>query len=185
NGVFPGSGIDSQTGYIGEIVAMANFSETWPLSGHMPCDGRILSIAEHDTLFFLLGNTFGGDGITTFAIPDLRGRTPVGASLGWNGPAIPAGTRFGGYSSRPVLSVGNLPPHTHSLPCPADYGVQGGLPGQDGVANNNDFVVFIDLFFALDPRADIGVQGGLPGIDEQFNNNDFVVFIDLFFAGCP
>ena len=68
--------------------------------------------------------------------------------------------------------------------CPADMGVQGGVAGQDGVLDNNDFIVFIDYFFASDPRADVGQQGGLPGADGQFNNNDFIVFIDLFFAGC-
>ncbi|HYD01085.1 MAG TPA: tail fiber protein [Phycisphaerales bacterium] len=186
NGVFPGSGINDDVGYIGEVIAMAPFSDSFSPAGHLPCDGRTLAIADYDTLFFLIGTTFGGDGISTFAIPDLRGRTPVGASLGWNGaPAIPAGTRFGGHSSRPALSGANVPPHSHTLPCPSDYGVQGGVPGQDNHADNNDFIVFIDLFFAFDPRADIGVQGGFPGIDELFNNNDFVVFIDRFFAGCP
>jgi hypothetical protein len=68
---------------------------------------------------------------------------------------------------------------------PADLGRQGGLTGFDGVLDNNDFVAFIDAFFALNPAADLGVQGGLPGTDGLFDNNDFVVFIDRFFAGCP
>jgi PKD repeat protein/glucose/arabinose dehydrogenase len=67
---------------------------------------------------------------------------------------------------------------------PADIGRQGGLPGFDGVLDNNDFVVFVDLFFAADPRADFGSQGGVAGSDGLFNNNDFVVFVDRFFAGC-
>ena len=41
------------------------------------CDGQLLSIAEHDALFNLIGTTYGGDGVTTFALPDLRGRLPV------------------------------------------------------------------------------------------------------------
>ncbi len=69
--------------------------------------------------------------------------------------------------------------------CPADLGVQGGTPGQDGLLNNNDFVVFIDFFFTGDLRADLGVQGGGPGHDGLLNNNDFVAFINLFFGGCP
>ncbi|HZW05786.1 MAG TPA: GC-type dockerin domain-anchored protein [Phycisphaerales bacterium] len=68
--------------------------------------------------------------------------------------------------------------------CPADIGGTGGLPGADGVLNNNDFVVFIDRFFAHAPSADIGTTGGVPGSDGVWNNNDFVVFIDQFFAGC-
>jgi hypothetical protein len=69
--------------------------------------------------------------------------------------------------------------------CPADLGATGGVAGQDGILDNNDFVVFIDYFFGNDPRADVGQTGGLPGQDGQFNNNDFVVFVDQFFAGCP
>jgi hypothetical protein len=68
--------------------------------------------------------------------------------------------------------------------CPADIGRQGGIPGNDGLLDNNDFVMFIDYFFNGNPLADRGVQGGLPGHDGVFDNNDFVVFIDQFFAGC-
>jgi len=68
--------------------------------------------------------------------------------------------------------------------CPADIGVTGGTPGQDGALNNNDFIVFIDYFFAQHPLADRGSTGGVPGADGVWNNNDFVVFIDQFFAGC-
>ncbi|HZW05488.1 MAG TPA: immunoglobulin domain-containing protein [Phycisphaerales bacterium] len=67
---------------------------------------------------------------------------------------------------------------------PADIGSTGGVPGADGVLDNNDFVVFIDSFFNANPLADVGQQGGMPGPDGQFNNNDFVVYIDMFFAGC-
>ncbi|HYD01201.1 MAG TPA: PQQ-dependent sugar dehydrogenase [Phycisphaerales bacterium] len=63
----------------------------------------------------------------------------------------------------------------------ADVGIQGGLPGADGLFDNNDFVVFIDFFFNGDPRADMGKQGGLRGVDQMLDNNDFVAFIDAFF----
>jgi hypothetical protein len=66
----------------------------------------------------------------------------------------------------------------------ADMGSQGGIAEFDGILDNNDFVVFIDKFFALDPAADQGQQGGVSGADGTFDNNDFVVFIDSFFAGC-
>jgi hypothetical protein len=69
-------------------------------------------------------------------------------------------------------------------PCPADIGSQGGEHHSDGQLNNNDFIVFIDYFFAQNPIADVGAQGGEHHSDGQFNNNDFIVFIDLFFAGC-
>ena len=69
--------------------------------------------------------------------------------------------------------------------CVADIGSAGGLPGQDGVLDNNDFIAFINYFFDQNPAADMGVQGGGSGQDGQFDNNDFIAFINLFFAGCP
>jgi hypothetical protein len=69
-------------------------------------------------------------------------------------------------------------------PCAADIGGQGGEITSDGRLDNNDFVVFIDLFFSGNPLADRGAQGGVPGMDGNFDNNDFVVFVDQFFTGC-
>jgi hypothetical protein len=66
----------------------------------------------------------------------------------------------------------------------ADVGGQGGVAGADGLLDNNDFIVFIDYFFAQSPLADRGSTGGVPGADGAWDNNDFVVFIDQFFAGC-
>jgi len=71
-----------------------------------------------------------------------------------------------------------------SSACAADLGGQGGVHTPDGHLDNNDFVAFIDLFFALGSGADLGSQGGIAGPDAQWDNNDFVVFIDRFFAGC-
>jgi hypothetical protein len=68
--------------------------------------------------------------------------------------------------------------------CPADLGKSGGLPGHDGLLDNNDFIVFIDRFFAADAIADMGAAGGEAGGDGLFDNNDFIVFIDRFFGGC-
>jgi len=68
--------------------------------------------------------------------------------------------------------------------CPADVGSQGGVQGADGVLNNNDFIAFIELFFAARARADVGSQGGVVPGDGAFDNNDFIVFIDAFFGGC-
>ena len=85
------------------------------------------------------------------------------------------GTSSGGAVYR-LVPQGPFPPL-------ADVGVAGGLPGADGAFDNNDFIAFIDFFFAGDPRADMGVAGGLRGVDQQLDNNDFIVFIDAFFLG--
>ncbi|HYD01283.1 MAG TPA: GC-type dockerin domain-anchored protein [Phycisphaerales bacterium] len=73
----------------------------------------------------------------------------------------------------------------HDVGCSAaDIGRQGGVLGGDGVLDNNDFVVYIDLFFGDAPLADVGRQGGIAPGDGSWDNNDFVVFIAAFFAGC-
>lgn len=64
----------------------------------------------------------------------------------------------------------------------ADIGQAGGLPGSDGLIDNNDWIVFINWFFVSDPRVDIGRAGGFSGNDGLWDNNDFVVFIDWFFT---
>lgn len=65
----------------------------------------------------------------------------------------------------------------------ADLGSQGGMVGPDGVLDNNDFIVFIDLFFRQSPLADAASQGGVAGADGVWDNNDFIVMIDWFFSG--
>jgi microcystin-dependent protein len=69
------------TSFIGEIRM---FGGNFPPQGWAFCNGQILAIAENDALFALIGTTFGGDGVQTFGLPDLRGRIPVhqGSNLG-------------------------------------------------------------------------------------------------------
>lgn len=70
----PDSNVEAQDAYIAEVRMFAgNFAPR----GWAFCEGQILSISENQALFSLLGTTYGGDGRTTFALPDLRGRTPV------------------------------------------------------------------------------------------------------------
>ena len=59
------------------------------------CDGQLLSIASNTALFSILGTTYGGDGRTTFGLPDLRGRVPVGEGTGPGLPAITLGVKGG------------------------------------------------------------------------------------------
>jgi hypothetical protein len=64
---------------------------------------------------------------------------------------------------------------------PADVGVQGAVAGADGVRDNNDFIVFIDMFFNSNLAADMGTPGGAHGHDGVLDNNDFIAFFDYFF----
>ncbi len=98
--------------YIGEVIQLAgNFAPR----GYALANGQLLSIAQNQALFALLGTTFGGDGRTTFALPDLRGRIVVGSGNGFD-----IGQKFGAQTF--TLTEANLPPHTHS------FEVKGGVP---------------------------------------------------------
>jgi microcystin-dependent protein len=77
------------------------------------CNGQLLSIAQNTALFSLLGTTYGGDGITTFALPDLRGRVPMHAGQGPGLTDRLLGERSGEESH--VLTTDELPTHRHGL----------------------------------------------------------------------
>lgn len=76
------------------------------------CDGQLLAIAQNTALFSLLGTTYGGDGRTTFALPDLRGRVPIHPG---NGPGLTS-RRLGerGGAEDVTLNVNQIPAHNHS-----------------------------------------------------------------------
>jgi microcystin-dependent protein len=77
------------------------------------CNGQPLEIAQYSALYSLLGTTYGGDGITTFRLPDLRGRVPVHAGLGSGLSPRSPGDAFG--SETVTLAATQVPPHSHDL----------------------------------------------------------------------
>lgn len=92
--------------FIGEIKLMP-YSNVVP-RGWAQCNGQLLAINQNQALFAILGTTYGGNGVTTFALPDLRGRVPVHVSN-----TIPLGTRQGEESH--TLTVNEMPQHTHQV----------------------------------------------------------------------
>lgn len=78
------------------------------------CDGSIMQIQQYAALYSLIGIQYGGNGTTTFALPDLRGRSPIGTNY-TSGPIIERGTAIGSYNQNIILSEENLPTHTHGL----------------------------------------------------------------------
>lgn len=97
-------------GVISEIrLWAANFApRNW-----MFCHGQLLPIAQNSALFSLLGTTYGGNGTTTFALPDLRGRVPVGVGQAPGLNNVVQGEMRG--SETTTLTVANLPMHTHQV----------------------------------------------------------------------
>jgi microcystin-dependent protein len=91
--------------YVGEIRMFAgNFAP----AGWMFCEGQLLPISEYETLFNLIGTTYGGDGQSTFALPDLRGRLPLHFG---NGFTL---AETGGVETV-TLTVAQIPQHTHAF----------------------------------------------------------------------
>ncbi|MHB8628923.1 MAG: phage tail protein [Aggregatilineales bacterium] len=89
--------------YVGEIRLFAgNFAP----AGWMFCDGQVLPIAQNDTLFNLIGTTYGGDGQSTFALPDLRGRLPLHMGSGFT-------LAENGGAETVTVTVQQLPAHSH------------------------------------------------------------------------
>lgn len=97
--------------FIGQIMI---FCGNFAPQGWAFCNGSLLSIADNDALFALIGTTYGGDGINTFALPDLRGRVPVGLGQGIGLPSIVTLGQVGGFESI-TLNQNNLPPHDHNI----------------------------------------------------------------------
>ena len=104
-GAYAQSGV---TPYIGEIRCVPyNFAPT----GWAECNGQLLPISQYTALFALLGTTYGGNGTTSFALPDLRGRVPIGVSNVKDLPEVKLG-QVGG-SATVTLTTEQLPAHTH------------------------------------------------------------------------
>jgi microcystin-dependent protein len=93
------------------LAVITMFGGNFPPRGWANCNGQILSIAQNTALFSLLGTTFGGNGQTTFGLPDLRGRTPIQPGLG---PGLsPNALGQTGGAEFTTLLTNNLPVHTH------------------------------------------------------------------------
>lgn len=115
-GLFPprdGGSLSGAT-YLGELSL---FAADFAPRGWALADGRLLPIGQNTALFSLLGTTYGGDGITTFALPDLRGRSVVGAQAG----LVDVGDATG--LEMLTLTVAELPSHLHSSSVPLPAGL--------------------------------------------------------------
>lgn len=97
-------------GYIAQIILFAgNFApRSWAF-----CSGQLLAIAQNTALFSLLGTTYGGDGQTTFGLPDLRGRVPVGPGTGPGLPNVDLGEIAGVNTN--TLTTAQMPAHSHTV----------------------------------------------------------------------
>jgi len=139
--------------YIGDIIMVGfNFA---PI-GWVKCDGQLLPISQYDALFALIGTTYGGDGVSNFAVPDLRGRLPIhqGQGTGLSNRVI------GQYSGKEThtLLQSELPSHSHTLMANSNAG-NTDTPLSSYISKNNEGV---KQFAASSTgnSAPLGIAGG-------------------------
>lgn len=134
--------------YIGEIRIFAgNFApQGWAL-----CNGALLSIAEYDALFTLIGTIYGGDGVSTFQLPDLRGRVAIHQG-GGHIIGEPGGTET------VTLSTAQIPAHPHPLAATTSFGTVP-LPTNAILAQSSVEKLFIDQGESSDVKLNAGSLG--------------------------
>lgn len=107
------SKVQAQNPYIGEI-RLVSWAVNANVNGWARCEGQILSIASNSALFFLIGTTYGGNGTTNFALPDLRGRVPMSAGTQSGSSNNYVIGQTGGTETN-TLTVAQLPAHNHTI----------------------------------------------------------------------
>ena len=117
--------------FIGQIM-MAGFN--FPPRGWAECNGQTLDISNNTALFSLLGTTYGGDGQTTFRLPDLRGRVPVHQGAGPGLPNVSMGETAGNHQT--TLNTNNLAPHSHTATVTNTLGI--GVTAESGDSDDPD-----------------------------------------------
>ena len=167
----------SMDSMIGSIVMFAgNFAPR----NYALCQGQLLSIAQNTALFSILGTTYGGDGRITFALPDLRGRSPIGQGNGPGLTPIGLGERAGTVSVTVLNS--NLPAHTHLVNCDNTGSTSttpaGQIPGLSADRN-----LSITVYSNASPNAAMNpAMCGPAGGSAPFNNTD--PFLGINFIIC-
>jgi microcystin-dependent protein len=135
--------------YVGEIRMFAgNFAP----AGWMFCDGALVAISELETLFNLIGTTYGGDGQSTFALPDLRGRSPIHQGNGFT-------LAENGGVETVTLSVNQIPAHSHAFLGTTSSAIDAN-PGGNVVAQAGTFFPYLNVPPAVPMAPAISPVGG-------------------------
>src|SRR5213078_1742573 len=131
--------------YVGEIRIFAgNFAP----AGWMFCEGQLLPISENETLFQLIGTTYGGDGESTFALPDLRGRLPIHQGNGFTLAET-------GGAEEITLTVSQIPAHSHPMIASADLASS---PDPVGVVTAQSRTAGVNLYHRNPPNASMAAN---------------------------
>lgn len=144
--------------FVGQVIAVGfNF----PPVGWVLCNGQLLPISEYQPLYVLLGTTYGGDGINTFAVPNLQGRSPVGQGTGLGLPTVVLGQAAG--TETVTLTSQQIPVHNHTLMASSTNGAVSKPASNTVLANGGTIPVnlygSVAATVTLAP-ASIGLAGG-------------------------
>jgi microcystin-dependent protein len=144
--------------YLAEIMP---FAGSFAVRGYAMCDGQLLAISQNTALFSLLGTTFGGDGRTTFGLPDLRGRSIVHPGNGPGLDSIRWGQRGGNFTH--TMTVSQMANHSHILTGAPTVNVgvtnadgDDSLPGGNLLAKPDASAGTVDLYTAATPNGSLG-----------------------------
>jgi len=158
--------------FVGEIrMFTGNFEPT----GWAFCNGQVLSIAQNTALFSLLGTNYGGDGKSTFALPDLRARFPLHAGSSAGPGLTPRTVGESGGTASIALTAQQIPAHSHQLMATA--AASGGSPAGAALAPSaNGASIYRPLTHPVQmPLASVGLAGG------NFPHNNLQPFLALNF----
>ena len=151
--------------YVGEIRMFAgNFAP----AGWMFCEGQLLPISENETLFQLIGTTYGGDGQSTFALPDMRGRLPVHQGSGF----VLAET---GGAEEITLTVNQIPAHSHPF-LATTSAADSPNPAGNLIGNSSN----IDVFYSNTPSLTLGQQS-IPPVGGSQPHTNFQPYLCIDF----
>jgi microcystin-dependent protein len=151
--------------YLGELKLIP-YQQILP-DGWKECDGALLPIAQNQALFALLGTNYGGDGRTTFGIPDLRGRTPVCCNYVLAPKKAPYGVATVGGAESVTLTQAQIPQHNHNINVSSKTGTQTSVKnniyaGVPTSANASLYAPFGTTPFAIDASSFIAAGGSQP-----------------------
>ena len=142
--------------FIGQIMM---FGGNFAPRGWALCQGQLLPIAQNTALFSILGTTYGGDGRTTFGLPELRGRVVVGRGRGPGLSNYNLGQKGGSQTN--TLSISNLPQHNHNVGIPTSTGAGGESEG---------FLAAADIYAEDSNATYSGVTVSSTGNQQPVNN---------------
>jgi len=170
------------TPYIGQIASVGfNFA---PI-GWLKCEGQLLPISEYTPLFALIGTTYGGDGQSTFALPDYRGRTLIGVGTG---PGLtPRMLGEQGGATTATLTAANLPAHSHTIGANTGAGTTSN-PANGVLANTGA----LDKEFSLSSNTTMSPTGSAGstspqavGIQQPYLGINYIIAVEGIFPSLP